>query len=146
MTLIINTTNWQADKDALTRIRDIVFIQEQKVPEYLELDEHDKIATHFIALNITSNGRSTTPIGCCRILPSGKIGRLAVLKDFRGRGIGTHLLLTAIKHAKQQQCSTVYLDAQISAKSFYYHEGFVEEGDIFLDAGIEHIRMRKVLT
>ena len=87
----------QSDRRALKAIRYAVFVDEQRVPEAEEMDAFDETSVHLLA----SCGEPNF-IGCARIMPSGQIGQMAVLKNFRGRGVGSRLMQAAITQAKQQ--------------------------------------------
>lgn len=134
----VRLAHWQksSDRQALTAIRDSVFVEEQQVPEDEEMDAFDETSAHLLAWSDDSGF-----IGCARIMPTGQIGRMAVLKRFRGDGIGSLLMTTAITEAKRQNFETVFLHAQCHAETFYRRFGFVASGDVFDEAGIEHIRM-----
>lgn len=141
----ILTTSWQENHEHISDIRRTVFIEEQNVSEDEEWDDRDMLesTTHFLVIKDTSpqNPNIKTALGTARILASGKIGRVAVLKTHRRQGIGTLLVSSAIKAALTMRYTNIYLDAQLSAIEMYAALGFVTEGDIFLDAGIEHKRM-----
>lgn len=140
--MTIKTTNWQADKETLVLLRTEVFIQEQQVPVAEEWDEEDKHAVHFIAYD-----NSGQAVGTARLLHTGQIGRMAVSKEYRGQGFGNKLLLAGIQHAEEiMQLDTVFLHAQTHALKFYQQAGFVVDSDEFLDAGIPHKTMRKLLS
>jgi predicted GNAT family N-acyltransferase len=130
---------WPRDHEAIAAIRRRVFIEEQKVPEALEWDGLDEQATHLLAWE---NGE---PVGTTRMLADGHIGRMAVLKAFRGRGIGRQLLEQMLRIAIQKGMAEVELDAQVHAMEFYERLGFSAEGGVFMDAGIPHRHMRKPL-
>lgn len=120
------------------KIRRAVFCEEQGVPVEEELDDLDVSAWHFLAF---VNG---APAGTARLVQTAgaaKIGRMAVLARFRGRGVGTRLLETAMHAAKELKLNPTILDAQVAAIPFYERLGFVAEGVIFDDAGIPHRRM-----
>lgn len=124
---------------AIFKLRHDVFVIEQKVPLDLEIDKYDKEAEHIavIANNII--------VGTLRIVNKKKcvkIGRLAVEKKQRKKGIGTKMMKVAIAHVIKKGIKTIKLDAQIAVLEFYKKLGFVEEGKIFLDAGIKHITMK----
>ena len=136
----IKRTTWRKDSAALSHIRESVFMQEQKVPEELEWDGEDEAAIHLLALN-----SDNTPIGCARILQDGHIGRMAVLKQSRGHGIGRALLRRAVDVVRELGCSEAFLDAQRYAIPFYEREGFTAEGEEFMDAGIPHRHMSRPL-
>lgn len=138
-------TSWQKNHERISNIRRTVFIEEQNVNEDEEWDDRDMLEStkHFLAIQDTTpqNPNIEVAIGTARILASGKIGRVAVLKTHRRQGIGKLLVRSAIKAALTMRCTNIYLDAQLSAMEMYAALGFVAEGDIFLDAGIEHKRM-----
>ncbi|MGB5440274.1 MAG: GNAT family N-acetyltransferase [Gammaproteobacteria bacterium] len=128
--------SWQDSCEALTAVRRIVFIEEQQVPQALELDELDRISHHVLV-----SAKDGQPIATGRIGPDGRIGRMAVLKAYRRRGIGSALLAALLDHARQNGLAGVYLHAQLSAIPFYEKHGFVAEGESFMDAGIAHKSM-----
>ena len=122
-------------------IRARVFVREQGVPQEIELDRDDKRATHFLAL---AAGKA---VGTARIVMHrghAKIGRMAVLRMYRGRGIGTKLLKRAIAAAKKQDARKIYLHAQLKVIGFYEANAFRVVGSVFKEAGIPHRKM--VLT
>ena len=127
---------WASHGPALTEIRRIVFVEEQDVPEHVEWDGEDPHCRHFLAED--GHGR---PIGTARLMPSGQIGRMAVLIAWRGRGVGARLLKLAVTAAQSDDYDRVYLHAQIQAIGFYERAGFEATGPPFLDAGIEHRAM-----
>ena len=135
----IQQTTWQNDKALLSHIRHQVFVDEQKVPIELEIDDDDPLASHVLCL---VDGQ---PVGTGRILLDGHIGRLAVLKAHRKQGYGNkildHLELIAQEHGLTQ----VFLNAQVSAIPFYEKRGYKIISDVFDDAGIPHQTMRKTL-
>ena len=135
----IRPATWAADEPALSAIRATVFIDEQRVPADLEWDGEDDAATHWLAL------ADAQPVGCVRLLRNGHIGRMAVLRNYRGRGIGAALLEAVIAHAQSLGLRELYLHAQTHALAFYDKQGFVAEGPEFMDAGIPHRTMRRVL-
>jgi predicted GNAT family N-acyltransferase len=125
----------------LRAVREIVFVQEQNVPVEEEWDALDPQCVHVIA-----RAADGTPIGTGRLTPEHKIGRMAVLKDWRGRGIGDAMLLALIDEAQQRGWREVSLNAQVSAIDFYLRHGFEPYGERFWEAGIEHQAMRRRLT
>ena len=128
--------SWQDSSEALGNVRRIVFIKEQHVPEALELDELDPVCHHVL---ITDAGNQ--PIATGRVGPDGRIGRMAVLKEYRGQGIGSALLVALLEYARQEHYAGVHLHAQITAISFYEKHGFMVAGEQFMDAGIPHKNM-----
>lgn len=136
--LEIHVVDWQDKQDALKKIRKSVFIDEQHVPKELEWDGRDAECTQFLA---TVNA---TPVATARLTAEGQIGRMAVLKDFRGKGVGSQLLAAVIEQAKHTGHKQVFLHAQVSVIKFYQQHGFTAVGEIFIDAGIEHLSMKLV--
>jgi len=127
---------WSSHAAQLRRVREIVFVQEQQVPQDLEWDGEDEMAHHFLAVN-----EAGQPIGCARLLSSGQIGRMAVLVEFRGTGIGARLLEAAVEQAKQMGLRKAHLHAQTHAEPFYRKGGFLPVGDTFMEADIPHQSM-----
>ena len=134
--LTIRLAVWDLDKDSLRRIREQVFVIEQKVPLELEWDSRDEGALHLLAETTDKQ-----PVGTARMLSDGHIGRMAVLPEWRCRGIASALLRELVRIAREKGCSKPYLNAQIHAIRFYQRRGFKAEGGEFLDAGIPHRRM-----
>lgn len=127
------------DKASISAIRESVFIKEQQVPPALEFDGLDGLAVHVLAL---VQGQ---PVGGGRLLDDGHIGRIAVLKDFRGQGVGAEIVLSLIEEAARLDCKRVYLGAQTHAIEFYKTLGFTPYGPEFMDAGMPHVHMEKLL-
>jgi len=128
--------SWQQSQLALQAIRKTVFIIEQNVPEELEWDGLDAQCLHVLTVDLQGQ-----PIGCARLLADGHIGRMAVLKEWRGRGVGTALLQALLDIARSLSHPEVFLNAQTYAVGFYEKYGFERLGDEFLDAGIPHFKM-----
>lgn len=127
---------------AVYALRHEVFVLEQQVPEELEVDEDDKVATHLAAV---SDGQV---IGTLRIVHherTAKIGRMAILASARKQGIGRELMERAAAAASRAGADEIILGAQLAARGFYKQLGYVEEGATFDDAGIPHVTMRKML-
>jgi ElaA protein len=130
------------DLTACWAIRRVVFIEEQAVLAELEVDGLDAQALHLLA---TFDGRS---VGTARMLlkgDTGKIGRVAVLRDARGRGIGAALIRAAVEELRRRGLSRARLGSQVHAIPFYEGLGFVAEGPVYDDAGIPHRDMVRVL-
>ena len=143
--IAIETQAWLAARDAAYIIRHAVFVEEQGIPAELEIDDYDPIAEHALAL-VDGRCVATARIYLDEQDPSkAKIGRMAVLKDFRGQGIGTALLGEAIRVGMMQGASIFELHAQQSAAPFYAKLQFKPDGPIFDEVGIAHQRMRLVL-
>ncbi|PKK70717.1 acyl-CoA N-acyltransferase [Rhizophagus irregularis] len=144
---IIHVTT-QEEKEKCLQVRKEVFVKEQSCPIEEEIDEHDSSlnCNHFLAL------KNTQPIGTLRIYPYddntpkiAKIGRLSVLKEYRGKGIGALLLNKAESFARSQLgYEKCILHAQKYKSSWYENRGYkVLSDEIFYEAGIEHVKMRK---
>ena len=131
--------DWKTYQHEAERVRVMVFVAEQKVPREIEFDEDDKTAEHFIAFD----GRHMV-MACARLLDNGRIGRVAVLRPFRGRGIGEAVMKAVLERAKERGMKDVHLGAQVHALPFYERLGFVPYGDEFDEAGISHRMMRLV--
>lgn len=137
--LEIHIVDWHQQRNALQAIRKSVFIDEQHVPKDLEWDGRDTECTQFLA------SINSIPVATTRLTPEGQIGRMAVLKDFRGKGIGSQLLVAVLEQAKHAGYKQVFLHAQVNVIEFYQQHGFIAEGDVFIDAGIEHRSMKLAL-
>ena len=132
-------TYWATDELPLSHVRRQVFCVEQGVPVELEWDHADAEAVHVIAW------RDGEAVGTGRLLPDGKIGRMAVLPALRGLGIGQALLELLLRAAAARGDTHVYLHAQESAVSFYEPHGFIAEGEPYREAGIVHRTMRRAV-
>ena len=133
--LKIEIVKWIDGLSQLKNIREKVFIQEQKVTPQLEWDGMDEKAIHFLVFN------DKAAIGCARaivIKDHMQLGRMAVLKEYRGQGIGGALIEKAMTIAKLNQLSAIYISAQCHAIDFYKKFGFEVTSDIYLDAEIPH--------
>ena len=136
----LQETSWSRHAEELGRVRRKVFIEEQGVPATLEWDGDDPGALHLLAQAIDGE-----PIGCARLLPDGHLGRMAVLIDWRGRGVGQALLAAALRAARIRGHTLVQLSAQSHAVAFYVRAGFVSIGPVYEEAGIPHVSMQKSL-
>lgn len=137
--VLVARVSWAEEERALSRLRRQIFVVEQGVPEELEWDGLDQQAWHFLARD--SDGEA---IGVARLLPSGQIGRMAVLPCWRGRGVGRALLNAALSEARRAGRADIFLHAQLSAVGFYERCGFERLGNPFEEAGIPHCTMRPV--
>jgi predicted GNAT family N-acyltransferase len=133
----VRPASWQHDREPLQHVRRRVFIEEQGVPEDDEWDAADPIAWHVLAID----GKRDA-VGTGRLEPCGKIGRVAVLDRFRGRGVGQAIMRCLVNHATDSGFEAVYLHAQTAATDFYRRLGFRAEGPVFDEVGIPHVRMR----
>ncbi|MEQ1661571.1 MAG: GNAT family N-acetyltransferase [Thiobacillus sp.] len=141
MSFVLIETDWQHDAARLGAVRRQVFIVEQGVPEAMEWDKHDAVSRHWLALD-----EHNTPIACARLLPDGHLGRMAVLPEWRGRGVGRALLSAVIDTARHHQYTCLKLSAQCHAVRFYRRAGFVVSGAVYPEAGILHQAMELQLT
>jgi predicted GNAT family N-acyltransferase len=130
---------WEEARAHASPIRFSVFVEEQGVPREIELDEHDASSLHAVVFEA---GKA---VATGRLLPDGHIGRMAVLKQWRGRGLGSELLKLLMEHAKQAGHTEVALSAQVHAVPFYRAHGFVPVGEEYLEAGIRHQAMKRTL-
>jgi predicted GNAT family N-acyltransferase len=136
----IKPASWSTEAATLRAIRIKVFVDEQQVPLELEWDGEDERCDH--ALAYAPDG---TKVGTGRLLPDGRIGRLAVFKEWRGLGAGSALLEYFLELARKKGFATVKLHAQTHATAFYARHGFEAHGEEFMDAGIPHVEMSLTL-
>ena len=143
MSVTVRTTRDPAEIEAARKLRIEVFSGEQGVDPALEDDGKDDQSTQVIALD------DSGIVATCRLrYPAAeecKLERMVVAKRFRKLGVGARLLAGAEEEGRSAGAQTMVLNAQRRAEAFYAANGYVAEGDTFLDAGIEHVRMRKAL-
>lgn len=132
----VQIVSWEEAATTLRVIRTAVFIREQQVPEELEWDQFDAISVHALAMNDAEQ-----PVGTARLLPDGHIGRMAVLKEWRGQGLGSALLTRLLQVLVKRHQFQAQLHAQKSAIPFYKKFGFEIVGGEFIEAGIPHVKM-----
>ncbi|ODS93916.1 MAG: 4-hydroxybenzoyl-CoA thioesterase [Comamonas sp. SCN 65-56] len=136
--------SWQELGAAATPLRTAVFVQEQGVAPEVEMDALDRLAVHAVAFN-----RLGAAVATGRLLPAqdgeARIGRMAVSRTLRGQRWGRLLLEALVRAAQERGDASVLLHAQCHAEGFYQRAGFVAEGDVFDEAGMAHIAMRKML-
>ena len=133
--LEVRAVAWADARDTLRSLRQQVFIEEQGVPRDIEWDGKDEQCLHVMAYF------QGEPVGCGRLMPGGKVGRMAVAKPYRGHGIGAAILRELVQVARQEGYSRLYLHAQQHAASFYRRAGFEPRGATFEEAGIPHVSM-----
>jgi predicted GNAT family N-acyltransferase len=138
--LRIEILDWAAARAEASRIRLKVFVEEQRVPREIEMDDMDGACLHALAW---LDGKA---VGTGRLLPDGHIGRMAVLGESRALGVGGAILERLVHEARRQGMREVILSAQTHAIGFYRRHGFSEEGKVFEEAGIPHQAMRRVLN
>lgn len=137
MNFHIQKVTWQTHAAQLKALREQVFIIEQQVPPELEWDGLDESAQHLLALNSADEA-----IGCARLIGDGSIGRMAVLKPYRGLGVGMALLKAAVANYQALGIQPITLSAQMHAIVFYQKAGFEVCSEPYLDAKISHVDMR----
>jgi len=137
-TATIKRVSSQAELVQALTIRILVFVREQGVPAEIELDTDDQRAIHFLAIKLAK------AVGTARVVMrrgDAKIGRMAVLKSYRRKGIGAALLKRALLSAKRLHARRIYLHAQVAVIGFYQRMGFRAVGRVFDEAGIAHRKM-----
>lgn len=137
----VRLCNWEDARLEARRIREQVFVFEQGVPLALEMDDRDASCDH--ALAYCAPGAA---VGTGRLLPDGHVGRMAVLKEWRGKGVGALLLQALVEKARQRHQASVRLNAQTYAAGFYRRYGFEVIGPEFMEAGIPHVAMQRDLA
>lgn len=139
--LRVELMDWAAARERAAPIRFAVFVEEQNVPADSELDEWDPLSVHALALD--GEGRA---LGTGRLLPDGHIGRMAVLREARGRGVGSALLTALMAEAKRRGHTHAVLSAQTHAIAFYRRHGYDVASGEYMDCGIAHVDMRCALA
>ncbi len=133
----IKRLDWNEAEQDTCNIRNRVFAQEQGIPENLMTDESDLSAHHFL-LYLT---HQDNPVASARLLEDGKIGRVAVYKEFRGKQLGLALMRYVHDIARELNIKTTKLHAQKTSLNFYLKLGYIAEGESFEEAGIPHQAM-----
>jgi len=148
MEIEIREADTPALREAAMRLRLRVFVDEQGVPEDLERDEHDAAAFHAVAL-----GPGGEVVGTGRLLrqenpegPVARVGRMAVDAAHRRGGVGARVLAALEAEARRRGLPEVELHAQCQVEAFYARAGYARAGEPFVEAGIEHVVMRKRLS
>ncbi len=132
------------DMAAVYALRHEVFVLGQDVPEDMERDEHDEVCDHAVAVRdgaVLATGRLLDPGD-----GTGTIGRMAVAEGARRTGLGAAVLARLEQRARERGLAAVELHAQVHARRFYDRAGYAPYGDTYLEAGIEHVSMRKALS
>ena len=136
--LIIREIKSKKELDEVFKIREEVFVKGQNVPKEMEIDEEDEKAIHIIVL------LGEKPVGCARIVMTdnrARLGRIAILDECRGKGYGKDLVKFLIEFCLDKKVKEIYMHAQYYLNKFYSELGFVDRGERFDEAGIEHIEM-----
>lgn len=131
---------WEQLQQDAKLIRTQVFICEQCITEADEWDDQDVISQHFVIYD------QDQPIATARLLENNSVGRVAVLKAYRGQGLGQMIMLEIIGYAQKQRRSVLTLSSQVHAISFYEKLGFTVEGNSYDECGIPHIEMTMSLN
>jgi predicted GNAT family N-acyltransferase len=132
----VSLVAWHDAEPLLKSVREAVFINEQGVPTELEWDGLDENCRHALALSHQGD-----TIGCGRMLANGHIGRIAVLPAWRKQKVGTAIMEALLAYARTHEYAQVDVDAQTQAVAFYHTFGYQESGEVFMDAGLPHIKM-----
>jgi predicted GNAT family N-acyltransferase len=134
----VELMSWEQAQPTAGPLRFAIFVGEQNVPSGIELDDLDASCVHAVAFDV--DGKA---IGTGRLLPDGHIGRMAVNKEWRRRGIGAEILTALMAEARKRGHAEVAVSAQLQAAEFYREHGFAAEGKVYEEAGILHQKMRK---
>lgn len=134
---VIAIVNWSDKQAELYSVRRAVFIVEQNVPESIELDGRDPDFIHVLASDTKGH-----PVGTARINRKGRIGRMAVLQNYRRRGIGRKMIQALMDYGRKHSITNFHVSAQVTAVGFYKKMGFEPHGEEFIEAGITHINMK----
>ncbi|AWA47145.1 GNAT family N-acetyltransferase [Acinetobacter junii] len=135
----VQSGHWDKLEQDAKFIRKQVFIIEQNIPEEEEWDDQDMISDHFVVYD------QDQPIATARLLQNNSVGRVAVLKSYRGQGIGRMIMLEIIRQVHQQDRKFLQLSSQVHAISFNEKLGFSIQGDAYDECGIPHIKMQLVI-
>lgn len=133
--------DWLQHASAIRDIRHTVFVVEQGIPAQLEWDGADASCCHVLAL--LDDGRA---VATGRLMPDGRVGRMAVVAEWRGRGIGRAILERLELCARRRHLTGLYLHAQSAAAGFYRKAGYDVRGEPFDEAGIAHVEMTRQLA
>jgi predicted GNAT family N-acyltransferase len=136
----VDVADYQVDQKVIHSLRQEVFVKEQRIPAALEADQWDALSIHVLARH------HRCAIATGRLLPDGRIGRVAVRRSMRCQGVGRLVMERLLQAARQQGHRQISLSAQCYAVDFYQKLGFCAEGDVYVQMGIEHIKMIKLLT
>jgi len=139
---LLSLQPWATAQATARAVRLAVFVSEQGIPESEEWDDVDALALHAVCL-VQDQAVATGRVWCDAAMPfNAHIGRLAVLRQQRGRGLGRLVLQALMQQARDWRCTSVVLHAQTKALGFYEAQGFVSEGHPFDEVGIAHVLMR----
>ena len=137
--LVVRPADWERDYREIRNVRSAVFINEQAVPEDLEIDGKDEHCSHVLAM------AGDRGVGTARMQKDGHIGRVAVKQPWRRRGIGTRLMEELFATARRSGLKQVYLNSQVQATLFYENLGFHKKGTVFMEADMPHVKMVRTI-
>jgi len=132
----VSLVSWHDGEPLLKSVRDTVFVSERETPSEQEWDGKDESCRHALALSLQGDA-----IGCGRMLPDGHIGHIAVLQQWRKQKVGTAIVEALLDYARAHDYPQISVDAQPQYVQFYRDNGFVEQGEAFMDAGVQRIKM-----
>ncbi len=138
----VSIVSYSEYESAIRQVRETVFIVEQAVSRKDEFDGKDSNCIH--ALAVARGGPVAT--GRLDVAAGGKIGRVAVLEEFRRQGIGTQIMRELELAARENGLPRVWFHAQLVAVPFYESLGYMPHGEVFTEAGIEHVKMSRDLS
>ena len=135
--MLVRVADFTADFASIRRVRETVFIDEQRVPRELEFDDRDPLCAHVLAFD------GDTPVGTGRLDLDygGKVGRVAVVATHRRSGVGTAVMEALHALARERSQPRLWCNAQLTAVPFYERLGYASSGPVFVEAGIDHVRM-----
>jgi predicted GNAT family N-acyltransferase len=135
--LRVRDAEFAADYASIHRVRSTVFIDEQRVPPGLEFDDRDSACRHVLAFD----GDTAIGTGRLDLEYGGKIGRVAIVATHRRTGVGRAIMWRLHDIAREQHQPRLWCHAQVTAVPFYERLGYVRSGPVFVEAGIDHVRM-----
>ena len=138
-------TDYQAAEQDIRAVRDAVFLVEQKISREDEVDDRDAFCRHVVVYVESENDTKPVATGRLDQERDGKVGRVAVLSDYRRTGIGTLVMQAIVDEAKKLGLQRIWFHAQKSAVDFYLALGYEIASEEFLEAGIVHVKMSKKL-
>lgn len=135
--MLVRDADFTADFASIRHVRETVFVDEQRVPRELEFDDRDPLCVHVLVFE------GDAPVGTGRLdlAYGGKVGRVAVLATHRRSGVGAALMNRLHDIAREQRLTHLWCNAQLTAVPFYERLGYVRSGPIFVEAGIDHVKM-----
>jgi len=139
----VETGDWAVLGGDAARIRDAVFVREQRIPPEWELDDEDPLSLHAVAYRVDAATGARRAVATGRLLRTGTIGRVAVLADARRQGAGSAVLHALLDAARHRGEPVVRLYAQDAAVSFYVRHGFAAVGEPFVEIGVPHVEMAR---